>query len=200
MARAAEKNRQLTPGAAILRLRDEPFDSRSLAILLPGFVRTLDEVAEAFGMSPNTVKQSWKSAGMPGKSGRYQLAKIAEWRLKHLASLEDSPPLPGQDTEKELRRRLKEAEVEKVEIDVESRRIKLEQSRGTLIDRDSVIMAHNIQAKALREYFLTSPEDFAPELPPDQAVDIIERWRAKLERGLKRFSEQSARDVMKGAS
>ena len=39
---------------------------------------TQAEVADVFGQSVRTI-QSWATAGMPGKSGRYPLGKIARW-------------------------------------------------------------------------------------------------------------------------
>lgn len=200
MAKAATKRRKLTPGGALLRLREDLHDRRAIAAIVYGTVSTLEEVARAFGVSSNTVKQSWRPQGMPGKSGAYKLTDIAAWRLEYLAEKEGGDRSLGSSSDRELARRQKAAEVEKVEIDVEGRRLKLEQLRGEVIDRHSVVETQSKIFRALQEYFLSSPEDFAPELPPDQSVEIIERWREKIARGLKGFSEQSAREVLRGLS
>src|ERR1700676_909876 len=39
-------------------------------------VATLREVAEAFGVAPSTVRAEWRSAGMPGRAGQWDLAEI----------------------------------------------------------------------------------------------------------------------------
>ena len=200
MTKTATKKRKLSPGGALLRLREDMHDRQAIAAIVSGTVGTLEEVAHAFGVTSNTVKQSGRPQGMPGKSGAYKLTEIAHWRLTYLDEKEGGGRSASVSPDRDLARRLKEAEVEKVEIDVESRRIKLEQVRGEVIDRNSVVSTQSKLIRALQEHFLTSPEDFAPELPPDQSVQIIERWRENIARGLKRFAEQSAREVVRRAS
>lgn len=40
----------------------------------------MTEVGTFFGVSATTVRSSWKAAGMPGKSGAYDLKLIGEWK------------------------------------------------------------------------------------------------------------------------
>ncbi len=44
-----------------------------------GTVTKLADVAKAFGVAYQTAKQ-WSRGGMPGSPGKYDLAKIAEWK------------------------------------------------------------------------------------------------------------------------
>ena len=46
-------------------------------------VESMPAVARAFGLAANTIRQSWKPAGMPGEPGNYSLAAIVVWRLQY---------------------------------------------------------------------------------------------------------------------
>jgi len=49
----------------------------------PTVVRTAREVAAYFGVSPDTVRKDWRSRGMPGLAGAYDLVAISNWRKLH---------------------------------------------------------------------------------------------------------------------
>ena len=44
---------------------------------------SLTEVAFVLGQSANTIKNSWRSVGMPGEQGAYHLAAILSWRFRY---------------------------------------------------------------------------------------------------------------------
>src|SRR5690606_1550714 len=97
-------------------------------------VATQNEVAYEFGISPNTVKQSWRSAGMPGENGRYRLAEIVKWRLEHEAKA-GSVNRFADLADKELARKEKEAEVRKLELQAERLEREEEVAKGNLLPR-----------------------------------------------------------------
>ena len=68
----------------ILRLKPQASEPEGLKRLVGGeVVDTMAAVGARFGVTANTVKQSWRHAGMPGESGRYPLAEILIWKLAH---------------------------------------------------------------------------------------------------------------------
>ena len=67
-------------------LRSQPANVDPMAIKrLVGNAKaeSMPEVARAFGVAANTVRQSWRPSGMPGSPGNYSLADIAIWRLRY---------------------------------------------------------------------------------------------------------------------
>lgn len=74
---------------------DEPAIKRALGSVT---ARSLAEVAELFGVSPQTVRQGWRQGGMPGSRGKWNAAAIALWFLRrrqrnsHRLSASNSSP------------------------------------------------------------------------------------------------------------
>lgn len=68
-------------------------------------VDSLPAVAAAFGIAHNTVKQSWRPAGMPGEPGAYSLAAVLAWRIEYDAKLRGygkEPPIDVKTVEERL--------------------------------------------------------------------------------------------------
>lgn len=90
-------------------------------------------VARAFGVSPNTIKQSWAAAGMPGRLGCYKLGPIFVWRARYereLAAKKPRAELKSADA------RQIEADARKTELQVEKLEIEMAEASGRLIDRE----------------------------------------------------------------
>lgn len=96
-------------------------------------VGTHASVARAFGISPNTVKQSWASAGMPGRPGAYKLGEIFVWRARHERDLATKKP---RSELKSAGVRQIEADARKTELQVEKLEIEMAEAAGRLIDRE----------------------------------------------------------------
>lgn len=47
----------------------------------PLVLKTLPEVARAFGVGAATVRINWRQEGMPGLNGNYDVAEILIWRI-----------------------------------------------------------------------------------------------------------------------
>src|SRR5690606_32425576 len=124
----------MPPCAAIMALNPSRIALEPLLALLGDrTVGTMNEVAAEFGMSPNTVKQSWRSAGMPGEQGCYRLAEIVKWRLEHEAKLSGISNRFADLADKELARKEKEAEVRKLELQAERLERKEAMAKGELV-------------------------------------------------------------------
>ena len=92
-------------------------------------VGTLEEVGEFFGRSIETVK-GWRSVGMPGRKGRWDLAAISRWLIgRRGGGPGEASKLAGGDAmaQAKLAREIARAKREQ---------ILLRQLEGTLIDRD----------------------------------------------------------------
>ena len=96
-------------------------------------VSTAADVAQCFGVTPNTVKE-WRSRGMPGKPKRYVLEEISKWlrsdgpwspRSQPIKS--DDPLLAEGDSPGLERYRM--AKAQHAELDLQAR-------KGELIDVD----------------------------------------------------------------
>jgi hypothetical protein len=90
---------------AIRALRPTSADHDAIAALVgDATVDSLPGVAAAFGVAHNTVKQSWRPAGMPG-SGTYNLSEVLAWRIEYDARLRgygNEPPLDVKTVEERL--------------------------------------------------------------------------------------------------
>jgi hypothetical protein len=63
-----------TPGlcADLLAMRPAYVDEARIRRLVPGMVETLAEVGRAFDVAFNTIKTSWRPAGMPDPAAKRQ--------------------------------------------------------------------------------------------------------------------------------
>lgn len=82
---------------ALLKLRPQNIDAEAIReIVGDESVRSITEVAEVFGLAGTSVRQGWRSSGMPGERFRYRLADIVLWRLERDAKTEVMlSPNPG---------------------------------------------------------------------------------------------------------
>lgn len=76
------------PCETLMRSQPATVDPKTIKRLIGNAtVPSMPEVARAFGISCNTVRQSWRPSGMPGEPGSFSLADIAVWRLKYLQEI-----------------------------------------------------------------------------------------------------------------
>lgn len=93
--------------------------------------RTHKDVARFFGVSVNTVKQSWAPNGMPGRSGAYPLDKIAQWR--HERTLRSAGAVNADDGSKNYQEQLLKAQSVKESFVAKLKQVDYETAIGELI-------------------------------------------------------------------
>lgn len=135
----------------IVRRGRKPVGSRPAAWI----VTTQNEVARFFGVSTEAIEQ-WRKASMPGRRGRWDLAKIAQWRLGKARRKED----PEDDDVHTSAMRA--AKLKREQAAAELQRLKVEQVAGRLIDRDEVESGHLARTR----YFVAVLERIPSELIP----------------------------------
>lgn len=155
-------------------------------------LRTLDGVAAEFGVSPNTVKQSWRSAGMPGGRAKYSAAAILLWRIEH-EERNNATRRPTVDPEILVEQeRLK---LRKLQLEAERLERLAAAEAGDVISREVALASLRTFAAALSEHILSVPDQLAASFPVDVADQLTADLRHALERKLVAFSEQGARKV-----
>lgn len=135
-----------------------------------GVVRTLGEVARAFGVSLDTVKKGWRPSGMPGRRGAYDLAAIARW--KRLRNRDPGQPASAGDIEALSRRRAAEARIKEAEAARKERDNRIRS--GELLERSEVERwAANVMTET-RELVMQLPDRLAALAPPELANTLRE--------------------------
>lgn len=162
-------------------------------------VATLDDVAREFGVSPNTVKQSWRSNGMPGEGGKWPLADILLWRLEYEAGLAAKRGNLSSASEREIERRQLEAETRKLELQADRLEREEQTAMGNLVPADSVVQMVSGLVAAHVKQLQQIADDLAPMFPQDKAAEYVRSIRLQVERRCTAFAESMARDVLKGA-
>jgi phage terminase Nu1 subunit (DNA packaging protein) len=138
----------------------------------PKIVTTLADVATAFNRHLQTVKV-WRTEGMPGEPGSYDLDEIAAWLdSRGLRHGDDADAKPAADSRQEAERRRIWAIAKREEL-------KTKQLQGQLVDVDEVgrLYAHHAtHARALLEQI---PDRLLGLLPPECSGDDKRRFRAE---------------------
>ena len=118
-------------------------------------LRSLEEVAEAFSVSLQAIKQ-WRSRAppMPGAPGEWDLREIIQWRCNWI-----------QQTDLAAAKRQQDFELG--QILVESKRIELEEKKRTILDRNDVELWAAVALVELREGIMQIPEMLAASAPED---------------------------------
>lgn len=128
-------------------------------------VQTLPQVAQAFELSPHTINQSWRQAGMPGVSGRWDLAEILAWRLARDFEQAEKQRSRPTESKEELEKKILALKIETME---DERKIRV----GQYVD---VTKGQSQVAKAMavfRESELSISGQIAPMLPAEIAPNI----------------------------
>lgn len=196
MAVATKNEIDAAIAGKLLRLKPSRVDEDAIrSIVGLRVVDTLDAVAADFELSPNTIKQSWRSAGMPGESRRYDIAEILLWRLKYEASVDRGRSQYADLADRELDRKQKEAEARKIELQADRLEREEQTAMGNLVNRHDVVQAWSAMFAETSERLMAIPDDFAPELPVEQVTQVTERCRSKVSQILVRLSESGERAI-----
>lgn len=138
-----------------------------------GIVKTLGDVAAAFGVGRDTVRRDWRSRGMPGKSGHWDLSEIAEWRAA-LGRAPEAAALGSAASADAARRRAADA--------------RYKEGQARRIERQNRLAEEEICYRADVERFLAQLFEFTRELHGRLAAEI----RPQLP---KRYADQITADL-----
>ncbi len=116
-------------------------------------VGSTSKVAAHFGVGRNTVSESWRSRGMPGSDGVYDVREIGRWLAKRVQVPGSSGGSNGHMPEAE---RLK---LEALRNKVELERIKIDERLGRLVDAQAAQIAQEQQAAAFVGLFDRLPAE-----------------------------------------
>lgn len=149
--------------AVILAMEPQQLPTREQLVELLGgdrSVASMPMVAKEFGFSAHTVKQSWKTSGMPGGEGNYPLADILLWKLHHDRQNEKFTRANNSITD-EIRR----IELADKLFDHEQKKIKALQATGEALAVAEVQAELFALITMVKEMFLNVPRSIAPMLP-----------------------------------
>lgn len=119
-------------------------------------VDTLGEVAEFFGVSPQTVR-TWRmhSPPMPGAPGHWLLPEIVRWKCDRTSS-------------NDLATAKREQDLKLGQIELEQRQLDLAKEKGQVLDRADVELWAATALIEAREMVMSLPEMLATSSPPEQ--------------------------------
>lgn len=151
-----------------------------------GVVKTVREVAAAFGMNYTTVAKEWKQNGMPGEKGRYDLALIAAWRDTRKKAPTSSSNGRGMDdgNQQDYKRRLA-ADVRIREAEAARRERDNKVAEGNIVYRDNVNREVSELIIAARSAFKRIPRKMLPRFPRERAVDLAAELDREIDAVLK---------------
>ena len=138
-----------------------------------GVVKTQQEVADAFGVHRDTVRKFWRAAGMPGTSGKWDLAEIAEWRRSR-----DTPAVQAVSTSEFLeKRRAAQARI----AEGKARQIERENrlAEEEICYRGDVERFLSQLFEFLRELHSRLPAEMRPQIPAEFADELCADLEAR---------------------
>lgn len=150
-----------------------------------GVVRTLADVARAFGVTKNTVQKDWRPDGMPGRTGHWDLSAIHAWkRARNRDESKQVDPLAhGEDQQQALDSRLRkhaaEARIKEADAAAKERRNRLEEEN--IIYRNDVERFFSEFFTRIRDQFATLSEEVSPLLPKEIKEDFAEDLDKRVE-------------------
>ena len=140
------------------------------------YVKSLGEVAEVFGVSREAVK-NWRSGPdpMPGRAKAWPIYEIVRWRFAKMTAPKESAD------EREL------LELRKLNAEVESKELALQQKAAALVDRQAAIATITEMFNRVRQRLLAAPEELASALPQSLRSDFVVELKHKINLILKEF-------------
>lgn len=196
--RTTERKPVAKPCEALLKLRPAKIDADLIrSIVGRGVVATHAAVAREFGLSANTIKQSWAPEGMPGEQGKYPLAEIVVWRLRYLAEIEGRKSTAADLTNSQLEREQAEEELRKIKLQNDKLEREEQLAAAKVIDRESVEIALRTLFAVHAERMMKVMAQLEPSLPVDCAADVVSTGDRLIRRELVGLSETCARDILR---
>ena len=162
------------------------------AILGRVTLRTLPEIASLFGVQANTVKQSWRQAGMPGETNRYDLAEVLAWKLAR----DQRNDQQQQSSVNDLNRKLKEAELRNEEAMAAIRELKFGRDSGNAIERSIAEAELATIIVTAREQIMGIARRLEPHFPREVASDLVEMTESECRRTLTQIGETDLAELM----
>ena len=138
----------------------------------PKTCETMAQVALALGVSPGSIKR-WRSLGMPGKPGQWDLAAIEAWRAENIGASGRNDS--GDEGRAEADRRKAWADARRAEL-------RLQTEAGELISIDVVARVYARHATHARALWEQAPDRLLGLLPATATGDEKRRFRAEATR------------------
>lgn len=152
-----------------------PTPKGGLEIEIPDVeVRSLKDVALAFGVHHDTVKKAWKGAGMPGKPGAYPLVRIALWRIQRLQEQHRA----GSSADPESAAGL---ELRQLQIKVAREELKLRREANEVVGREAALASVEQIFHRVRSRLEAMPEEISASLPQAIRGEQLAVWKKKLQ-------------------
>lgn len=176
--------------AAVVALGPLSIDEAPLRLLLgdPKPLRTLRDVASAFGRERNTVQTSWRGGGMPGSGGNYDPVTILCWLLRR-ETKRNSPGGTVNGYHDEDRRELANIELEEARLDLAIKRSRADRVAGEYV---AVALARSEFCHAMsivRDGVMSVGRNSQPFLPQQHAIEIREHIDRQCERALNQAAD-----------
>ncbi len=152
------------------------------------------QVARVFGVSPNTVKTSWKASGMPGGPDGYDLAQIAIWLWRRDVSNAESWSVLDEYT-----KRKRDAETRKAEFDAMITEQRAQRASGSYIATAIAISGVRGMAATLRDQLADIPRRMEIRFPPKHAKESVADLETMIRNALVAFTERSTSDIRAAA-
>lgn len=170
-------------------------------VLGTSVVRSAPQVAQAFGVSDATVRNTWRRDGMPGKAKRgtnkaneYNLAEILLWWLNRER---DAAKGRGRD---EYTDRMHAARAEREEVELQMARRKLERETGSTVELAVVRSEVADYITNVRDNLLEIPRHVKPMLPSKVAEEATAEIDRLIRLELTKLSEMEPGDFTKGVN
>lgn len=139
-----------------------------------------DAVAEFYGVSRDTVRKDWKTRGMPcqpggaGQPGHYDVREISRWLAQRIRDQSQGAGKPDNEEQQDLRDRLEEAAVRKLEAQAAIEQIKLGELQGKFADIHEVTAELTVAFNVVRGRLEQIADECAPQIPPEIRIDLSE--------------------------
>lgn len=197
--------KQLDPASVcrlIVALGPSKIDETEIRQVLGGVVLTsMSQVAQAFAISADTVRHTWRRDGMPGeakrgtsKGNKFPLDEILIWWLKREGR---ATVARGKD---EYTDRIRAAEARKIEAAAEMAERQLQQAAGQHVEVNLVRSEWTTWLTAFRDAVLEIPRHIKPMLPSKVAERVSAEVDRRLRHELTALSERQFSKSMNGVN
>jgi phage terminase Nu1 subunit (DNA packaging protein) len=163
-----------------------------------GIARSLRQLADVFGVRPDTISRNWVPNGMPRKrDGTYDLAKIYEWKRTRLRDHQSPSHLKrdgkrggstkAADADAVIRKRLAEARCK--EAEAEKRELENQVRARSVVPRDDVVLLFSEMILTAKQRLLQLPERLMMRFPRELRTELTNEVREQIELVLMEMSD-----------